>query len=56
MIELTSGAESVEAQFSAFQAEVADLFSDIDAADAEALQRVLRLVRERIDTPQSTTT
>ena len=56
MVDLTGGAKSVETQFSAFEAEVADLFSDIEDADAEALQRVIRIVRERIDTPPGTTT
>lgn len=56
MVELTGGAETVEARFSAFQAEVGELFSDIDDADAEALRRVFRLVRERIDAPPDPTT
>lgn len=51
MVELTGGADSVEAQFSAFQAEVADLFSDLNDADAEAVERVFRALRNRIDTP-----
>jgi DNA-binding MarR family transcriptional regulator len=55
MVDLTGGTKTVEAQFSAFQAVVADLFSDIEDADAEALQRALRRVRERIDSPPSTT-
>jgi DNA-binding MarR family transcriptional regulator len=56
MVEITGGADTVEAQFSAFQSEVADLFSDLDDADAEALRRAFRVLRQRIVAPPDTTT
>lgn len=55
MVELTGGAERVEGQFSAFQTEVAELFAGLDDAEADALHRAFRVLRDRIDTPGGTT-
>lgn len=55
MVELTGGAERVEGQFSAFQTEVAELFAGLDDAEADALHRAFRVLRDRIDTLGGTT-
>ena len=53
MVELTGGAGDIEAQFAAFQAEVADLFAGLDDADAETLRRAFQGLRARIEAPNT---
>jgi DNA-binding MarR family transcriptional regulator len=48
MVEITGGVAVVEQGFSAFESAVGDLFDGLDDAEAEALQRALSVLRERI--------
>lgn len=48
MVEITGGEATVEQQFSAFQAAVDDVFGGLGDADAQALQRVLAILRARV--------
>lgn len=49
MVEITGGAATVEQGYAAFESAVGEVFDGLDEADAAALQRALRVLRERID-------
>ena len=49
MIDITGDGSKVEQQFAALQASLVDLFSDLDEADAAAMQRGFRAVLDRME-------
>lgn len=49
MVEITGGAATVEQGYAAFESAVGEVFEGLNKAEAAALQRTLRVLRERID-------